>query len=172
MSGPPPPPPPPGLAPPPPVSVSKKEQQGKTKLLNDIHKGTKLKSTKHLMNDRSVPLVNSKGLLDILIIFSHQKNSYKKCKDCNLLGSSSIIFNDSTNFENWFKSEFEISKLLSILGMYRISGIMGYPVGSGILYPVSCIWLKVISSIMGYPVSGRISYPVFCIRYYGVSCIR
>lgn len=57
MSGPPPPPPPPGPPPPPsmapPPQLSKSNQQGRSALLTDISKGAKLKSAKHLMNDRS-----------------------------------------------------------------------------------------------------------------------
>lgn len=60
---PPPPAPPPGPAPPAAMSVSKKDKQGggRTVLLGDIKKGVKLKSSKHLMNDRSEPTVVGKN---------------------------------------------------------------------------------------------------------------
>lgn len=64
MSGPPPPPPPPGPPPPPamaPPQLTKSDQHGRSALLTDISKGAKLKSAKHLMNDRSGLQTNGGG---------------------------------------------------------------------------------------------------------------
>lgn len=67
---PPPPPPPPGPPPPPTLgqanttkpTLNKKEQAGRGALLNSIQAGTKLKSTKHLMVDKSGPALDGKEL--------------------------------------------------------------------------------------------------------------
>ena len=70
MPPPPPPgPPPPGPPPPPTLSqanttpprLNKQEASGRNALLDSIQKGTRLKSSKHLMVDKSGPAIEGSG---------------------------------------------------------------------------------------------------------------
>lgn len=82
---PPPPPPPPGPPPPPappppsggPPKLTKSEQSSRGAMLNQISGGApKLKSTKHLMNDRSGPALDGKkndGGMGVTCNFCHHR---------------------------------------------------------------------------------------------------